>query len=70
MLEVKGWLIIGPKLDNLINSQPPLKFIGAPADASSFPQGTVAECAMYSGTLAPHVFTLVCVRIPIMPGME
>ena len=69
-MDIKGWLIVGPKSNISLGSQAPLKFVGAPQDATNYPQGTVAECVMYAGLGPLDIVTLVCVRIPIMLGAD
>lgn len=70
-MEVKGWLIVGPQpwswAGTLAPHSPVPQHFGVPPDATNFQQGSVIEWIAIPG--GPPV-VLVCVRIPIMPGLQ
>lgn len=69
-MDVKGWLIIGTgTLGGLLAPpQPPLLFYGRIPNAADHPEGTVAVWRPVVGTFDD--VTLVCVRLPIQPGVH
>lgn len=68
-MDVKGWLMVGSQTYHglLSQTEPPMRFDGAMPDPTPYFQGTVAEWRASSPMDVPVL--LVCVRVPITPGL-